>query len=711
MHQRRRIVLLFGLGIVLPSVLLGYLAFRGVQNDRALVEKERTEETRRTADRVLAAVDDRIAAAESAFSKIALDSKGTPSPEMVTALERWAAENPLVEQFFYLQDYQDFHFPVAKLLYVPDGSREAGLTSAGFAGDPADLRAAEQLEFRQRDYPGAASAYRQTLKRSKDAGLDGRILNALARVQRKSGLLSEAVSTYEGILREHGHVVMPGGMPLGPSAALEIGSLSRELGDSAKSLRASLGLYRALIRPEWTLEKGEFEFFVGRVKGLIQELFADGAPGLDLEPFRTEFRSLGDAEVESQRRTERVLRFESGAATALKPSATLSTGQEGEDPPFARLILEAGGFPYLVSIRKPTAGTDVGTGRIWGLIFDAERLRENVLRPALSGLFPSGEVCWIVRGRDGAILLSSERAPSGPVTLRTNFVSNFPDWALEIQQPPPRLIKTFLLSRRGLYSFVFLLIAGILVFGLILTLRSVSHELELARMKSDFVSTVSHEFKSPLTSIRQLAEMLQSGRVPSEERRQKYYDVLLEQSERLALLTDNILSLAKSENGRAELRLEPTDIAALLADVTDPIRERVRHEGFMIGFEVEGTLPPVAADRTALAQAVTNLIDNAVKYSGESRTISVRAFSEGPSVIIAVQDRGIGIKREDLDRVFERFYRAGDELTRTVKGSGLGLALVKEIVEAHQGVVSVESEPGKGSVFAIRLPATPGGGS
>jgi two-component system phosphate regulon sensor histidine kinase PhoR len=204
--------------------------------------------------------------------------------------------------------------------------------------------------------------------------------------------------------------------------------------------------------------------------------------------------------------------------------------------------------------------------------------------------------------------------------------------------------------------------------------------------------------------------MLQSGRVPSEERRQKYYEVLLEQSERLALLTDNILSLAKIESGRAELRFETTDVAALLADVTASIRERVRHEGFTIGLDVAGPLPPLAADRTALAQAVTNLLDNAMKYSGDSRKIEVRAFSEDRALVIGVRDFGVGIKKEEQGRVFERFYRAGDELTRTVKGSGLGLTLVKEIVEAHRGTVLVESEPGKGSLFTIRLPAPPGEG-
>jgi signal transduction histidine kinase len=198
--------------------------------------------------------------------------------------------------------------------------------------------------------------------------------------------------------------------------------------------------------------------------------------------------------------------------------------------------------------------------------------------------------------------------------------------------------------------------------------------------------------------------MLQSGRVPSEERRQQYYDVLLEQSERLALLTDNILSLAKIEEGRAEFAFETTDVSALLTKVVSSFQERVRHEGFDIELKVQGPIPLVAVDRTALSQAITNLIDNAIKYSGDSRKVVVGVSVEGQSLAIAVRDFGVGIKKEDIDRVFERFFRGGDELTRTVKGSGLGLTLVKEIVEAHRGRVQVESEPGKGSVFSILLP-------
>jgi len=251
---------------------------------------------------------------------------------------------------------------------------------------------------------------------------------------------------------------------------------------------------------------------------------------------------------------------------------------------------------------------------------------------------------------------------------------------------------------------MFLLITGILIFGSVLTIRAVGHELELARMKADFVSTVSHEFKSPLTSIRQIAEMLHAGRVPSDERRQKYYDVLLQQSERLSLLTENVLNFAKMEEGRKEYIFENTDIAPMIQDIVSVFQERIRHEGIEIDLTMEESLAPILADRPALAQAVNNLIDNAVKYSCESKKVNVSAIVEERNLVLSVQDFGIGIKSDEIDKVFDRFFRGGDELTRTVKGSGLGLTLVKQIVAAHNGDVSLQSDMGQGSTFTIRIP-------
>jgi signal transduction histidine kinase/tetratricopeptide (TPR) repeat protein len=702
--KRNRIVLLFALGIVLPSLVLGYLAFRGIQNDRALLEKERREEIRRTADRIVTEIDARIAAVETALAAASAgsDQESTGAYPETANLERIESGDPLVEKIFTFRRPSLIRFPAGRLLYLPDSEREFPSPEKIRQPVSAWILEAQQLEFQQRNYPRALASYQKALQLAGNTGVQGEILNAVARVQRKASLLVDAAATYETIAREHGRDLLSAGIPLGLAARLELGSLYKDLDDPAKSAATVLELYKSLIHGEWLLEKSQFEFFEGRAKSSLREFLADPPAGLDLTSTRSVFDRLDAEEKENREGTERAIAFQNGAG----PTLQAKLGSEGNEPgrPTVRFTLEIGRYSYCVAMLSPRTHGSSQPEEMWGVLLDSDRIRDDVLGPALARYAKTTETKWIVRDREGHAILASDRPSSGPAAFRTGFVSNVPDWSLEFYPEPPDLIRTFFLSRHGVYSYMFLLIAGILVFGLVLTIRTVSRELELARMKSDFVSTISHEFKSPLTSIRQLAEMLHSGRVPSEERRRKYYDVLLEQSERLSLLTDNILSLARIEEGRRGFRFEATDLGVLLREVASSVQDRVRHEDFDISMETEPAGLIADIDRDAVSQALANLLDNAVKYSGESRKIVVRLFSENEEAVITVRDFGVGIRKSDLDKVFDRFYRGGEELTRKVKGSGLGLSLVKEVVEAHRGHVEVESEPGKGSVFTIRLP-------
>ncbi len=240
--------------------------------------------------------------------------------------------------------------------------------------------------------------------------------------------------------------------------------------------------------------------------------------------------------------------------------------------------------------------------------------------------------------------------------------------------------------------------------------RLAKRELALAELKANFVADVSHELKTPLALIRMFGETLQSGRVQSEEKRNEYYEIITRESTRLTNLIDNILDFARIEAGKKEYHLEPIDIGNVVEETYRSYRDQMEQSGFEHHLSIEPDLPLVDADRDAISQVMVNLMNNAVKYSQNQRYLAIdltRDTRRGKhGVLISVHDRGIGIKPEDRARLVDGVFRASDGRVRQQGGTGLGLALVKHIVEEHHGVIDVESRLVKGSTFRIFLPAS-----
>ena len=254
-------------------------------------------------------------------------------------------------------------------------------------------------------------------------------------------------------------------------------------------------------------------------------------------------------------------------------------------------------------------------------------------------------------------------------------------------------------------NFIILgILTGLIVIGLILTKRVVSKEMALAKLKSDFVSNVSHELRTPLALIRLYAETLELGRITTKEKKQEYYRIVRKESERLTGLINNILDFSRIEAGAKEYEFRETDIADLVRNTLDSYRYQIEQQGFTLKEEIDETLPAVYVDREAMARALLNLVNNALKYSPEEKFLGVKLYRENGTVKLEVEDRGIGITRREQTKIFEKFYRTGDPLVHNTKGSGLGLSLVRHITNAHGGNVTVESTPGKGSKFILSLP-------
>jgi signal transduction histidine kinase len=247
----------------------------------------------------------------------------------------------------------------------------------------------------------------------------------------------------------------------------------------------------------------------------------------------------------------------------------------------------------------------------------------------------------------------------------------------------------------------------LLVGGIFLSYRNVYREMNLARLKSDFVANVSHELRTPLALIRLYAETLELGRLTGKEKYQDYFRIIREESERLTALINNILDFSRIEAGHKEYEFKETNLPDLVRSTLDSYRFQIEQNGFAFEENISRDIPPVNVDREAIARSLLNLVNNALKYCKDQKFIGVSLYRSDNCVKLEVRDHGIGVPPDEQEKIFEKFYRCGDPLVHNIKGSGLGLSLVRHIVRAHGGDVQVESVPEKGSKFTIALPLDP----
>ena len=313
----------------------------------------------------------------------------------------------------------------------------------------------------------------------------------------------------------------------------------------------------------------------------------------------------------------------------------------------------------------------------------------------------SSDIAFAINDENNQVIYSNA-TPKNGYLFESNFDPPFSSWKAKVGLKDSNLDaltrNSFLHSAGATALVVLFLIAGIA-----LILRATNREARLAQAKSNFVANVSHELKTPLALLSLFSEILEGG-VESEEKKTEYYRVIRHESLRLNKVIDNILDFSKIEAGKKTYNFAQTDMAEVIENVLFSHRYQISNSGFDVQTNIQPDLPSVSIDREAMAQAISNLVDNAIKYSGEVKQLSIKTETLGSDLSIEIADRGIGIPRAEQAKVFEKFYRVGNGLVHDVKGSGLGLSLVKHIVEAHKGTISVESEVGKGSRFTIRLP-------
>lgn len=340
-----------------------------------------------------------------------------------------------------------------------------------------------------------------------------------------------------------------------------------------------------------------------------------------------------------------------------------------------------------------------------GVLLNQRFVSDDLMAGSVKAAITSPEIT-IAISDDNQRVVYSNAAPKDGYLLETNLDRPFSNWRAGIG------LKTTDFEEIGRGSFIHSVAATILVLlvllgGVALIIQATDREARLAQAKANFVANVSHELKTPLSLLSLFSEILELGRVKNEEKRLEYYRIMRHESRRLNKVIDNILDFSKIEAGRKTYNFAAGDMAEVIENVLSSYRYQIVNSGFDVETNLQRDLPPVSIDPEAMAQAISNLLDNAIKYSPEVKQLSITTDRRGSDLSVEIADRGIGIPRAEQVRIFEKFYRVGNGLVHDVKGSGLGLSLVKHIIEAHKGTISVESDVGKGSRFTILLPLAP----
>jgi signal transduction histidine kinase len=362
--------------------------------------------------------------------------------------------------------------------------------------------------------------------------------------------------------------------------------------------------------------------------------------------------------------------------------------------------------------------TEIADGEaILALAGDLQRFRRLD-----ASVHAGGETEWMPYGAEPWLLtvISSDLSQMRPALLALSSTSMLPDGVrlsttrhglplgdgfpgLYVEWPPDRFI-----APRAFPAWFWLLgivmILGVTVFSAVLLFRDINREVRLAEMRARFVSSVSHELKTPLTSIRMFAETLALGRHGTADARAEYLQTIVNESERLSRLVDNVLDFTRIEEGRRIYQMQRISLAEVVRSAARAIQYPLAQQGFHLNVDADDSLPPLTADPDALEQALLNLIANAMKYSGDSRTIELRLRRHGGDAAIEVVDGGIGIDEQHQHRIFEKYYRVQSPDTDRIPGAGLGLTLALHAVTAHGGRLLVQSVLGRGSTFTMRLP-------
>ncbi len=706
-----RLAAIFLALIFLPSGLLGYLSWRAIKNEKLLSEQRVTESYREFVRLAAHEIDDELEIVQAglqAHVEKALAYLG-PQPE-VEQLDSLAKTESLVSSCALLLGPGQVAYPAE--LQVKGEHRFAGTEQIETVARDYewynDLASrGEKLEYRLNDFDGAIAVYKRILGITSSLQMHAMAHSLIGRAQTKKADWEAALQTYEKLLYNYPEVRDLNKMYLRFLAQYQIAVCLANLGREQEAIAMLLRMNQDLVERSDTINMLQYSQFGDLIKTLAPRVLA--APNLsELEHYQEEFEQLAKKKKKRLDNKYFVQLFDDELRE-------LVIERKSYRPTIRYFSGQADGRPFLLGYRSLPDGSGFHVAGLFGIQVNLTRLRKRIFPVILSRLQSSDAVVLAILDNDGNYVIGTKRLYTAPVATYA-LDSPFRFWQVGVFLAKDRLSSPLTDFSALLWLWLILFLLFSIFFGAYIFIRNARHQAHLSELKSTFVSRVSHELRTPVTSIKMLAEhldmQLRQTASPREQdlrtRIEQYLSVICRESDRLGRLIENILNFSKIERGVKQYAFEYEMPAVVLQKAIASFRPHAEAQGFIIKTKIDDALPELLLDADGITEAMLNLLGNAVKYSEKEKIIEVRAFRERDHVCVEVEDRGIGISMDQISSIFDEFYRIDQKLnSRQQGGVGLGLTLVKHIVQAHRGTIEVRSAEGKGSIFIMTLPIPP----
>ncbi|MFH1717151.1 MAG: HAMP domain-containing sensor histidine kinase, partial [Planctomycetota bacterium] len=312
-------------------------------------------------------------------------------------------------------------------------------------------------------------------------------------------------------------------------------------------------------------------------------------------------------------------------------------------------------------------------------------------------------VCYRITDNAGTYASGLEN-PQQTAFLQAPLERFFPGWHAAIHFTDVDIFEKTAERQKVVYLWAGLLAIAVMIAAGTLAARVVGRQIKVNKLKNDFIATVSHELKTPLASMRVLVDTLLEGNYRNQQQVTEYLELVSKENERLTGLIDNFLTFSRMERNKQAFAMVRTSPAAIARDAAEAVKTKFSKGRCDFEVNMDEDLSDIRADRDAMVTVLVNLLDNAYKYSYDDKRIELKVYADDGSACFCVSDNGPGMSRRSVRKIFRRFYQADRSLSRRAEGCGLGLSIAKFIVDAHKGSISVDSKPGEGTVFTVRLP-------